>query len=70
MSTTLNSRRELLGYVVKSWSKGAVTDEREFPPTSKGKRAAERLKKQRKKVKPGRPGQAVTLTPIYAEVES
>jgi hypothetical protein len=60
-----DDERKLLGYLLKSWEKGTVTEEREFPPTAKGKRAAERLKRQRKQKRPGRPGQAVTIRPIY-----
>jgi hypothetical protein len=62
---SIETDRKLLGYLVKKWSQGKVLSEREYPPTPKGKRAAERLKKACKADKPGRPGQAVTITPIY-----
>lgn len=63
------SNGKLVGYLLKKWSKGVVLAEKEFPPTAQGKRAAERLKKAAKQDKPGRPGQAVTITPIYERAE-
>jgi hypothetical protein len=60
----------LLGYLLKKWKQGKVISEKEFPPTAKGLRAAERLKRTAKQDKPGRPGQAVTITPIYGRAEA
>lgn len=52
----MNENGKLFGYLVKKWKQGQVISEKEFPPTAKGLRAAERLKKAAKKDKPGRPG--------------
>lgn len=59
--------RKLKHYLLKKWKDGAVLSSREFPPTPEGKRAAERVKKAYKKSKPGRKGQACTITPVYED---
>lgn len=62
---------KLLGYLLKKWSKGKVIAEREFPPTPKGLRAANRVKRSFKSDRPGRDWRAkggaqdVTITLIY-----
>lgn len=64
----MSEQREVDHYTLKVWSKGVVKREETFPGTSDGKRRAERLKASIKSKKPGRKGQAVTITPIFKEV--
>jgi hypothetical protein len=71
----MSEKPKLLGYLLKKWVAGRVISEREFPPTAKGLRAANRVKKSFKSDRPGRDWKAkggaqdVTITPVYERAE-
>jgi hypothetical protein len=67
-SSTVTARK-LLGYVLRKWKNGEVIAQNEYEPTTKGKRAAERVKRSFKTKKPGRKGQSVTIMAMYESGE-